>query len=156
MQRAAQIDRAIISESARWGGFRRDPPYTRDQEWMAEQRRLLKSYFPRRTGIFLEQLRAAELYPQIPAPVFLRDGGGLDGVVELSMSSAGAGSIYFTTNGVDPRVYGNGAVSPHAIPYANPLPIHSALRVKARVWKDATWSALVDATVTNSLTRGIK
>ncbi|MEO8427934.1 MAG: CotH kinase family protein, partial [Verrucomicrobiota bacterium] len=115
MERAAQIDRAIISESARWGGFRRDPPYTRDQEWMAEQRRLLKSYFPRRTGIFLEQLRVAGLYPQIPAPVFFRNEGGIDGVVELSMSSASAGTIYFTTNGVDPRVYGNGAVSPHAI-----------------------------------------
>jgi hypothetical protein len=156
MERAAQIDRAIISESARWGSYRRDPPYTRDQDWMAEQRRLLKSYFPRRTAIFLEQLRAAGLYPQIPAPVFFRNGGGVDGVVELSMSSAGAGNIYFTTNGVDPRVYGSGAVSPHAIPYANPLAIHAGLRVKARVWKDATWSALVDATVTNSLTRGIK
>jgi CotH kinase protein/Chitobiase/beta-hexosaminidase C-terminal domain len=156
MQRATEIDRAIISESARWGGYRRDPPYTRDLDWMAEQRRLLKSYFPRRTGIFLEQLRAAGLYPQIPAPVFFRSEGGVDGVVELSMSSAGAGCIYFTTNGVDPRVYGSGAVSPDAIAYANPLAIHAALQVKARVWKDATWSALVDATVTNSLTRGVK
>ena len=156
MKRAAQIDRAIISESARWGSYRRDPPYTRDQDWMAEQRRLLKNYFPRRTGIFLEQLRVAGLYPRIPAPVFFRNGGGVDGGGELSMNSAGAGSIYFTTNGVDPRVYGSGAVSPHAIPYANPLAIHSALRVKARAWKDATWSALVDATVTNSLTRGFK
>jgi hypothetical protein len=156
MERAAEVGRAIISESARWGAYRRDPPYTRDQDWMPEQRRLLKSYFPRRTGIFLEQLRAAGLYPQIPAPVFIRNGGGGDGGVELSMSSAGGGSIYFTTNGVDPRVYGSGAVSPNAIPYANPLAIHAALQVKARVWKDATWSALVDATVTNSLTRSIK
>jgi hypothetical protein len=77
----------------------------------------------------------------------------LDG---FSISSAGAGSIYFTTNGVDPRVYGSVAVSPHAILYTNPLAIHSALQVEARVWKDAPWSTLVEATVTNSLTRGIE
>ncbi len=63
MKRAAEVDRAIIAESARWGGFRRDPPYTRDREWLDEQHRLLESYFPRRTAAVLEQLRAAGLYP---------------------------------------------------------------------------------------------
>ena len=55
MKRAAEVDRAIIAESARWGGFRRDPPFTRDQEWLAEQRRLVENYFPRRTAIVLER-----------------------------------------------------------------------------------------------------
>jgi len=63
-KRAAEVDRAIIAESARWGGYRRDPPYTRDREWLEEQRRLLESYFPRRTAVVLEQLRAAGLYPE--------------------------------------------------------------------------------------------
>ena len=62
MKRAGEVDRAIVAESARWGAYRRNPPYTRDQEWLAEQQRLLKSYFPRRTAIVLEQLRAAGLY----------------------------------------------------------------------------------------------
>src|SRR5262249_27108243 len=63
MKRAEEVDVAIIAESARWGGFRRDPPYTRDQDWMKEQRRLVENYFPRRTEIVLKQLRAAGLYP---------------------------------------------------------------------------------------------
>jgi len=63
MKRAAEVDLAIIAESARWGGYRRDPPYTRDQDWLKEQRRLIENYFPRRTAIVLGQLRAAGLCP---------------------------------------------------------------------------------------------
>jgi hypothetical protein len=63
MKRAGELDLAIIAESARWGGYRRDPPYTRDREWLAEQRRLVHEYFPRRTEIVLGQFRAAGLYP---------------------------------------------------------------------------------------------
>jgi hypothetical protein len=62
MKRAKEVDAAIIAESARWGYYRRGTPYTRDKDWLAEQERLLKDYFPRRTGIVLEQLQAAGLY----------------------------------------------------------------------------------------------
>jgi hypothetical protein len=64
MKRAAEVDRAIIAESARWGYYRSNPPFSRDKEWVTEQQRLIKSYFPRRTEIVLEQLRGAGLYPQ--------------------------------------------------------------------------------------------
>jgi hypothetical protein len=63
MKRATEVDLAIMAESARWGGYRRDPPYTRDREWLAEQRRLLENYFPRRTEVVLGQLRSAGLSP---------------------------------------------------------------------------------------------
>jgi hypothetical protein len=62
IKRTAELDVAIVAESARWGGYRRDPPYTRDKDWIAEQQRLLKNYFPRRTAVVLGQLRAAGLY----------------------------------------------------------------------------------------------
>jgi hypothetical protein len=64
MKRAKEVDVSIIAESARWGYYRRNPPFTRDKEWAAEQQRLLKEYFPKRTEIVLEQLRAAGLYPK--------------------------------------------------------------------------------------------
>lgn len=67
MKRATELDTAIIAESARWGGYRRDPPYTRDKEWLKEQRRLLDSYFPQRTAVVLAQLGAAGLYSE-PRP----------------------------------------------------------------------------------------
>ena len=68
IKRAEQVDAAMIAESARWGYYRRSEPYTRDKEWASEQQRLLKDYFPQRTGIVLEQLRAVGLYPKSGAP----------------------------------------------------------------------------------------
>jgi CotH protein len=69
---AEALDAAIIAESARWGGYRRDVHrykegpyelYTRDQHWRPEVKRLLEDYFPKRTAVFIEQLKAAQLYP---------------------------------------------------------------------------------------------
>ena len=68
MKRAKEVDLAIIAESARWGSYRRNAPYTRDKEWSAEQQRLLKEYFPQRTEIVLKQLQAAGLYPKNAPP----------------------------------------------------------------------------------------
>jgi hypothetical protein len=64
MRRAKELDIAIIAESARWGYYHRNPPYTRDQHWAAEQKRLLTEYFPKRTEIVLQQLQAVGLYPR--------------------------------------------------------------------------------------------
>jgi hypothetical protein len=63
---------AIIAESARWGYYRREIPYTRDREWAAEQQRLLKEYFPQRTEIVLKQLQAVGLYPKNSASTGMR------------------------------------------------------------------------------------
>jgi len=42
-RRADEVDLAIIAESARWGYYRRNPPFTRDADWLTEQQRLLKT-----------------------------------------------------------------------------------------------------------------
>jgi hypothetical protein len=69
---AKSIENAIILESARWGDYRRDVHpyktgpyelYTADQHWKPEVQRLLKDYFPLRTGVFLKQLEDASLLP---------------------------------------------------------------------------------------------
>jgi hypothetical protein len=64
IRRAKEVDVAITAESARWGYYRRNTPYTRDQDWASEQQRLLKEYFPKRTEIVLQQLQAVGLYPK--------------------------------------------------------------------------------------------
>lgn len=60
--RADEIHGALLGESARWGDTFRAVPYSRDVEWQAEYDRLMTDYFPRRTDILIEQLRAAGLY----------------------------------------------------------------------------------------------
>ncbi len=105
--RAREIYSAIVCESARWGDAQRARPYTRNVEWMAERNRLLTQYFPQRTGILLEQLKAAGLYPRVDAPVFYingsyRHGGHISRSDRLSMQ-APSGTVYYTLDGSDPR-----------------------------------------------------
>ncbi len=71
-QLSDSLDVAILAESARWGDYRRDVHpykespyelYTRDEHWRPEVKRLVEDYFPKRTAIFVEQLKAVGLYP---------------------------------------------------------------------------------------------
>jgi hypothetical protein len=156
MQRAREVELPIIAESARWGDYRRDvhqyssPPYelyTRDNQWRAEQSRLVNTYFPTRTATVLSQLKTAGLYPSVAAPVFNQFGGGISPSFQLAIT-APAGTIYYTTNGADPRVYGSGSLAPEAIPFSAPITLSSPTHVKARAFSGGTWSALTEATFT--------
>ena len=154
---AALIDRAIVGESARWGTFRTraatDPrvgqPYERDVEWIAEQQRILNTYFPTRTGFVMTQMRNLGLYPSTAAPSFNQHGGEVDEDFRLTIAnpnSGGAGTVYYTLDGSDPRLPG-GAVNPAALVY-NGIAIGFTQNtvVKARVLLNGTWSALNAAT----------
>jgi hypothetical protein len=153
-KRAREMELPIITESARWGDYRRDvhqyqsPPYelyTREAQYRAEQNRLLTTYFPNRTTTVWNQLRAAGLYPAVAAPSFNQFGGKIDPGFQLRIS-AGAGTIYYTTNNVDPRVYGTGEVSPSAKTYSGSITLNASVHVKARLFSNGTWSALTEAT----------
>ena len=170
--RAGQIDRAIVGESARWGatmttsvstpgqpgkvalsplpypGYTIGTPYTRDENWLGEQSRLLTNYFPARAAVVLNQLRTVGLYPtNVQAPAFSQFGGRVPRGFTLAMASTN--TIYFTTNDTDPRVYGSGAIAASARLYTNTVPItlNASSVVKARALRGTTnWSALVEAT----------
>ncbi len=47
-ERIAQIDQAIVLESARWGDIRGDYTYTRNDDWYPELSSLLDDFFPER------------------------------------------------------------------------------------------------------------
>lgn len=138
------IYKAIVCESARWGDVvRTTQPYTRDVEWIAERTRLLTQFFPNRTALVIQQLKNAGLYPNVTAPSFSLHGATFSNYMVLSMY-APTGQIYYTTNGVDPRLPG-GALSPEAIPYTQPVVLRSSALVKSRVLIGTNWSALNEA-----------
>ncbi len=64
------VERAVYDESARWGVYRRDiQPYMSkghryrvDTYYQNERNRLLTNYFPKRTNIVIDQLRALKWY----------------------------------------------------------------------------------------------
>lgn len=113
-----ELDLAIVAESARWGDYRRDVHqyqtsgpfelYNKNEHWNAEQNYLLNDYFPNRTNIFINQLRQANLFPDVAAPVFeINDEIVSQPIInvgdELTMTAA-QGTIYYTDNGDDPRI----------------------------------------------------
>jgi len=143
--RLDEIDRAIVGESARWGDNRKAIPYTRDVEWVNERDRLLNTYFPQRTAIVLGQLRSAGLYPSVVAPSFNQHGGEIAGGFPLTIS-APAGTVYYTTDGTDPRLPGGGTSASARIYTGTPVILSGNAHVKSRALAGGTWSALNEAT----------
>lgn len=147
-RRIAEIEAALVCESARWGDNQRPArPYTRNAEWLAELTWMRTQYFPQRSAIVLNQLRNAGLYPNVAAPTFNRHGGYVPRGFALTMS-APAGNLYYTLDGSDPRLPISGAVHPGARLFAasSPLTLTNTVLVKARVLSANTWSALTEAT----------
>ncbi|MGH9362788.1 MAG: CotH kinase family protein, partial [Thermoanaerobaculia bacterium] len=149
--RAAEIDKAVAAESARWGDYRRDVHpyssgpyllYTRDDHWLVELDRLVNAYFPARTATLLGQLKSIGLYPAAGAPVFSLPGGSINPgfLLTLSLPAGAAGSIYHTLDGSDPRVYLSGDVAETASAYAGPIALGDTTLVRARTLQGSTWS----------------
>jgi hypothetical protein len=160
---AGKIYRAIDAESARWGDYRRDVHpfstqapeiFTRDNQYMAMQTSLTGTYFPQRTDIFINQLKSADWFPSVAAPVLKVNGSVFNGgnVAQNTMVSLSAaqGTIYYTLDGTDPVIWsGNtGTVSSSAKSYTIPVTVANSLRVKARAYYNGTWSAVNDKFLT--------
>lgn len=96
------VSRGIVGESARWGDQLRASPFTRDEHWQVERDNLLANYFPNRSATVLEQFRRAGLYPRTEPPVMSQRGGQVAPGFQLTLA-APQGTIFYTTNGSDPR-----------------------------------------------------
>jgi hypothetical protein len=82
------------------------------------------------------------------APAFSQHGGRVAPGFNLTMTSPIPGStIYYTTNGADPRVMFTGAVSNAAVLYSGPVTLSQGTQVRARALHNGTnWSAMNEAT----------
>jgi hypothetical protein len=96
-----------------------------------------------------EQLRDNGLWPETEPPVLSQHGGMISSGYTLSIShtAPGGSSIYYTTDGSDPRLPGD-VISGTAQFYSNALPLtDSYTPIKARVLNGNTgeWSPLTEA-----------
>ncbi len=134
---AAEVDRAIVAESARWGDAAVGPyaqsdggrawsrywaangpghPQTRDEQWRPERDRLLDTWFPGRTRVVMDQLCPLALYPPVAAPRIDPPGGAVEPGMKLGLAGGSEGcpgarsdgTIYYTLDGSDPREAGSG------------------------------------------------
>jgi hypothetical protein len=145
--RVDQVYQALVGESARWGDNRRSNPHTRD-EWYATQTQKLTQFFPARSALVLGWLKNAGLYPDnLDAPLFgingtMSQGGQIDSAPVTILGVAN--SVYFTTDGSDPRLPG-GSVNPRAALYAAPLTLSMSTHLKASQYRNNVWSAIQEA-----------
>jgi hypothetical protein len=149
-KRVAEIETAIIAESARWGDAKSAVPYTKDDTWLPEINTVQTGFFPYRTNIVLNQLKQANLYPGLNPPMVSQSGSELKDIrydignaASITIQNPNAsGIVYYTTNGSDPRVTGGG-ISSKAIKLEGSftLTINFSLMLKARVYDNGTWSA---------------
>jgi hypothetical protein len=110
LELASEVELAIIPESARWGDQHYADPLTLD-DWYHERDWIVNTYIPQRSDIVLGQFRKAGLYPDIDAPVFhvnnvVQQGGPITSEDRVSITAA-EGTIYYTLDGSDPRLFSN-------------------------------------------------
>jgi len=152
LARAREIELAIIGESARWGDTYREPPRTKDDDWQTAIDDIVENYFPLRTDIVIDQLKSANLYPNIDPPVFSNNSISIMSytvdidpgyTLKLHNPNGTTGTIYYTTDGQDPRNIG-GTVSSSAGDGGDEIEItlNSTTVLKARILNGSTWSAL--------------
>ena len=150
-RRTAEIEAAVVAESARWGDTDRPFAYTRDDAWMNEINEVRNDFIPYRSDILLNQLRETGLYPAIDPPVIQASSAEIhtswyesEQGTTLSISRPGqSGTIYYTFDNSDPRSP-NGQINPAAqhSQQTVTLPLTSTTPVKARIYLNGTWSAL--------------
>lgn len=184
---AATVATPMLLEAARWGDsppgslalrdggllwsafFRQrgeGATQTVDLDWAPERDRLLRDYFPRRRDRVLWQLCDRVLYPPLVAPRLEPAGGALypGSRVVLRPDAGGCpgadrrGTLYFTTDGSDPRVPGSGhpdipwsgRIAHTAQAYQGPLALDGYRLIRAR-------SALLDrgSLIWSALTEGV-
>ncbi len=96
---------------------------------------------------YVNQMTAEGLLSSVAAPNFNQHGGRVASGFNLTMS-APVGTIYFTTDGSDPRVPFTGAIAASALPYSGPITLNNTVNIRMRARNGSTWSALTEATFT--------
>ncbi|MDB5328393.1 MAG: hypothetical protein JWM57_3962 [Phycisphaerales bacterium] len=144
----AQINVAIVGESARWGNAKQSTAGMRDTDWVAETNWIINSYMPVRSNVVLTQLKndfpeLATNAPTINVNGLASNGGTIasGSSITLADTNSPTGAIYYTLDGTDPRAPG-GVMSATAVLYSGALTLSQAKTLQARVLRSGIWSPL--------------
>ena len=114
--RASQVESGIMAESARWGDAKTSP--ARNASHWRSARTSTRNWFNTRSTQFITEARSKGFYPVIDPPVMNQRGGSVAPgfQVILTNPNAAGGTIYYSTDGSDPRPVGGGFVPTLLIP----------------------------------------
>jgi len=129
-----EIEPLLVPESARWGDSQQARnPLTPDDEWAdltAETDWLFTDFFPQRSDNLIADIRAEGTYPDTDPPLFSAHGGTVPSGFDLTITNPNtSGTIYFTTDGQDPREPWTSAATGNS--YTAPIDLTSSVVVKA-------------------------
>jgi hypothetical protein len=100
-----------------------------------------------RQPIFFSHMTPYGLTAYTNAPGFNQFGGRVAPGFSLVITNA-AGTIYYTTDGSDPRTAFTSAVSASALTYSSPVALNNTVTIRARALTGGNWSAMTEATFT--------
>ena len=134
----------INAEAARWGDTQDSNQSLKRTDWVNAVSNL-EDWIDDRNLTVLAQLEADGLFPTTEAPIFSQHGGLISTGFFLNIANPNAGgSIYYTTDGSDPREIGGG-INPTAI-QASSFFINTSEIINTRIRiSDSDWSALSSA-----------
>lgn len=96
-----------------------------------------------RYDALLSHLDGEGAWPDIKAPTINQFGGEVSAGFEATLGNPnGGGTIFYTTDGTDPRAPGGGAVG---LAYAGAIPLLDDTRLRARVRENGAWGPEIDA-----------
>ncbi len=155
-QLCAQIDGAVVPESARWGRFKGGGGrWTRDDDWVP-YKNSVRSLMTGNVQRLLAALRNVNVpsphpkyYPDVEPPLF-RSGGITLNLTKLTVApgfplsidrASSSGTVYYTLDGSDPRAPGGAARGTNA-GAGTSLNVNTSMIVHARTLHNGEWSAL--------------
>ena len=130
----SELARTIIPETARWG-YKNSDYYTPDTfqdaiSWLAND--YPNGNLRPRVETVIQQMRDANLFPDIDAPIFSPYGGEIPSGSPVAINHT-EGNLYYTTDGTDPRM-ADGSINPNAIAVGGSL-FPATVIAKGSSWK---------------------
>ncbi len=145
------VDQAVIDESARWGdslitlGHSRR---THDDDWKPAVA-AIRALIPGNGAQLISAMRAENFYPDIDPATMSQQGGLVPSGFKLGLTNPNSGgTIYYTTDGSDPRLPGGGINSGGLIYNGTKVTLNANTQIRLRVKNGSTWSALNEAAFT--------
>jgi CotH kinase protein/PA14 domain/Lamin Tail Domain/Fn3 associated len=132
------------------GSTKKPIPFTRDDWLNACNTHILGGFLANRTSYVLQHFKNGGLLPNVGAPDMAPFGGLLSAGTNVTLTPPEVENIevpvtlYYTTNGSDPRLVGGG-ISTKARAYTAPISLDKDTTIKARSYQAGQWSALTEA-----------
>jgi hypothetical protein len=124
-ERCNEMDLPFWAEAERWN-------YRSHSSWTSAKNNALNGLLPGRTATMINYFRNAGFYPSTDAPTFSQHGGNIPEGFQLTMNGDD-GTIYYTTDGSDPRLAGGG-LNPDAIEFEGGLQSETVIP-EGSIWK---------------------